>query len=400
MNQSEFDIAVKSFDLKHYKDIFKKSVSDRDSFVNKFNVQFIKNMGIDDYVSGKYFLNGVETFCYILERRLNSLGHITGATAHKFGIFFKQGINDYVIGAKHWNKGSLDKSFAFLKAELAKLIEAGKIGDLESIRNSKFSPMFKGKILATYFPEDYLSIFSEAHIDYFIHRLDLDDKVKTNADIIDKKEALVQFKESIPEMSRWPLHAFSHFLYTTYPGRPFEGSNEYSIDYIQNVDFIDGDFTSLSDTQKPSKPGKLDYVAQQKSRVQLGERGEYVAMWHEKAKLKRLGIKKKPKQVSLYDDSLGYDIESFNDDGSVLKIEVKATNSEPTDFQFFFTANELSAALMHKEHYCVYIVFKPNSANPKIFNIGNPFIENGKITLIPVSYRIHLKKIDDGVRSH
>lgn len=394
MNKAEFDSAVKSFDLKRYKEISRQAVADRDAFVKKFTISFIKEMDIDDYVSGKYRITGAETFCYVLERKLGCLGSIVGAPAHKFGIFFKNEVNEYVIANRYWNKGSITKSFAFLRSELANLIEAGRNADMETIRQSKFSPMFKGKILATYFPEDYLSIFSEEHIDYFIHRLDLDHNVKSDADINDKKQVLVQFKESIPEMSKWSLHAFSHFLYTVYPGRPSDNDDESeNISYIDKIEMIDGDFISINDTPEVTKPGKGDYAAQQRARASLGERGEYIVMQYEMEHLKKLGIKKKPKQVSLTDDTLGYDIESYDETGAKIKIEVKATNAAPKDFHFFFTANELSAAKQYKENYRVYIVFKPNSSNPKIFNLGNPFMEEGKMNLIPVSYKLHIQKV-------
>lgn len=394
MNRQEFDVAVKSFDLKRYKEIFKQAFSEQDAFVKKFSIPVIKEMDIDDYVSGKYRINGTETFCYVLERKLGCLGSIVGSTAHKFGIFFKNEENKYVIANRYWNKGSITKSFVFLRSELANLIEAGKTGDMETIRQSKFSPMFKGKILATYFPEDYLSIFSEEHIDFFIHRLDLDHNVKSDADINDKKQVLVQFKDSIPEMSKWPLHAFSHFLYTVYPGRPFDDKNNpNNISYIESIDMIDGDFISLDDTVKTTKPGKGDYETQHISRALLGERGEYIVMQYEKEHLKKVGIKKKPKQVSLIDDSLGYDIESYDETGVQIRIEVKATNASPKDFHFFFTANELFAAKQYKENYRIYIVFKPNNSNPQIFNLRNPFLEEGKMNLIPISYKLHIQKV-------
>lgn len=396
MNKSEFYSEVKSFDLnlKRYKEIFRQAIADRDAFVNKFSISFIRNMDIDDYVSGKYRTTGVETFCYVLERKLGSLGSIVGSTAHKFGIFYKSEKNEYVIANKYWNKGSITKSFDLLRSELANLIEAGKVGDMEAIRQSKFSPMFKGKILATYFPEDYLSVFSEEHIDYFIHCLNLDHMVKRNADINDKKEILVQFKESIPEMSKWSLHAFSHFLYEYYPKRPSNNADENeTISYINEIEMIEGDFISVNDAPKATKQGKGDYAAQQKSRASLGERGEYIVMQYEREYLRKLGIKKNPKQVSLTDDSLGYDIESYDETGTQIKIEVKATNAAPKDFHFFFTANELFAAEQYQENYRVYIVFKPNSSNPKIFNLGNPFMVEGKMKLIPVSYKLHIQKV-------
>lgn len=115
-------------------------------------------------------------------------------------------------------------------------------------------------------------------------------------------------------------------------------------------------------------------------------------MQAEEKRLTTYGIKTKPEQVSLKDDSLGYDIISYSKDGSQRMIEVKATNKSSKDFNFFISANEILAAKYFKDRYHIYIVFKPYSSKPRIYDIGNPFIKEDKLHLLPVSYKIHLQK--------
>lgn len=388
MNKRELNDAVESFDLKRYKVIFKETEKKRQDFVRHFTIDRIRKMNIDEYVEGKD--KSANIFCYALEHTLGAYGLIKGGSARKFGIYYSQEQSNYVI-TQNWNYGTSEESFRHLRKALVELIIAGKNCDIDTIRQSPISPMFKGKILATYFPEKYLSVFSEAHLDYYIHRLDLDYKVTSETDIIDKRQILVDFRNSNPTMSKWPLHAFAHFIYTTYPGSPKK--SEDIGNYLESADFASGDFVSVDDKTEDLKHGKGDYADQQKSRAKLGERGEYVVMQHEIDKLKRLKIKKKPIQQSLTDDSLGYDILSYAEDKTPIYIEVKSTNLSPKDFHIYLTANELATAHKYGYRYHVYIVFNPNAAKPAIFDWGNPFLEKDKVALIPVHYKIYLKKI-------
>ena len=193
-------------------------------------------------------------------------------------------------------------------------------------------------------------------------------------------------------MSVWSLNAFSHFLYTEYPGSP--KSVEEIGDYYQGAEMIDGDFESFDDEEtRNSTKGKTDYDAQNKAKKQLGERGEYVVMQYETEKVKEYGIKRKPIQKSIDDDTLGYDIISYDPEEAAIYIEVKATNLSHRNFHFYFTRNELAAAKKYRESYHVYIVFNPNNAKPKIYDMGNPFMEKDKVKLIPITYKINIHKM-------
>lgn len=387
MNVSDFNDAVKSFDIATYKEQFKLIEDRRKNFVERFPISRILKLSLDEYVQGKGIRE--DNFCYELEWELGSLGRIVGSPVNKFGIYYSRKYNQY-RPTKQWQRDTIQQSIKDLRVALAALIEAGKNGDLENIRVAPFSPMFKGKILSTYYPEKHLPVFSEEHLNYFIHRLELDHLLSSNSDVFDKRNILINFKNNNPIMRKWPLHAFAHFLYIGYPKAPKK--DEETPNFIENIEFIEGDFSTLDDDIS-AKGGKTDFDAVSKNKAALGERGEYIVCLYEAKKLKAEKIRKRPVQVSLKDDSLGYDILSYDVNGDPLYIEVKSTNSSPKDFRFYFSANELKTALTLGKEYHVYIVFKPNSSRPKIFDLGNPFLEDGKITLIPVSYKIHLGKI-------
>lgn len=387
MNWSYFQQKVDNFDLKAYRTLYAKAESRRRDFVRRFPVSRVRSMSLRDYAQG--IGNHDDNFCYEIEWSLAELGKINGTNASKFGIYFSSKGHYHIT--KLWQRNTPEESMAALREELANLIEAGSKNDLDAIRRSPISPIFKGKILATYFPEKYLSVFSEAHLDYFIHCLNLDHEITTESDIFDKRNILVAFKNTNKRMQDWPLHAFAHFLYFEYPKSPKHGDE--NVEYFDYCVFSTGDFTSFDDLQTSHGKGKGDYEGQNKRNAELGQRGEYVVMSYERDKLREHNIANEPTQVSLYDDTCGYDIKSYDETGSQIYIEVKATNSSFKDFQFYFTANELAAARSLGGAYHIYVVSKPHSARPKIFDLGNPFLEEGKIKPIPVLYKLHIGKI-------
>ena len=64
----------------------KKLESERCDFVKRFSVEKIKSMSVENYVVGAK--KSENSFCYLIENKLQGLGNIHGATAFKFGIYF------------------------------------------------------------------------------------------------------------------------------------------------------------------------------------------------------------------------------------------------------------------------------------------------------------------------
>jgi len=202
----------------------------RISFSRYFNQNRIKNMSIDDYVAGVELPEKGFNFCYGLERQLDGLGRIIGATAFKFGVYYGRTKSDdnyeYRFTQKFGN--SYKEAFQNVKIAILQLLNSGQLEDIEAIVKNPLSPMFKGKILCTYFPERYLNVFSYDHLNYFLTQLDLDTKKLIESDPVYKREALIEFKNQDPVMKKWSVDLFANFLYREYPGRPPKAGQENS----------------------------------------------------------------------------------------------------------------------------------------------------------------------------
>jgi len=195
----------------------------RKVFVEDYNIKNIIKMKKEDYVVG---LGRKDTFCYRIENELQELGNIHGSSSSKFGIYYgKRGSDteEKYRTAKTKFGEDPDEAFEKIKEEISLLIVAGKEENINYIRKSKIAPMFRGKILSTYFPNKYLPIFSEPHLDYFIAKLGL--SIEEGEDDIDKQLKLLDLMDNHPVMKKWSIHNFANFLYTMY-GKPSDKDDQ------------------------------------------------------------------------------------------------------------------------------------------------------------------------------
>jgi len=389
--------------LNYYKELKKL----QELFTKKFPIERLKTLGIDDYVEGKK-INGevnTETFCYWVEWKTSELGRMQGARADKFGLYCNKKTQEYVF-LKNFKDER--QALEFLRREMLKLLEYGKNKDLEGIKKIKLSPMFKGKILFLYYPDKFINIFAERHVDYFLEKLGLLDENTKNIDLIDKREILFNFKNQDEIMNEWSMYEFSDFLYTIF-GRPINKNKTHErlrkyIDFEEDypkisrvkADFIDLNVISKEPLKVPHKPNQapriIDFEKENRRNKRLGDRGELIVLRKEKTYLKENGrhdLAKKIEHVSKKDTNAGYDILSFELNGEEKFIEVKSTASSFKNIaNFILTSNEYDKAQRLKNYY-IYIVFEAKSENPKIWRIKDPIALKDKgLKMSPLSFRV------------
>lgn len=138
-----------------------------------------------------------------------------------------------------------------------------------------------------------------------------------------------------------------------------------------------------------NKVVKRDYTLANIKNTKIGMDGENLVFNYEKKRLKDLGyseLSNRVEHVSLYDDSLGYDIKSFevtNNQITEIFIEVKSTTSEGIG-NFYITHNELNFIKNNINQAIIYRVYLLNSDNPKFIKIN--YAELMDLKLKPVLY--------------
>lgn len=405
MNYQEFQEAKATFQYTKFLEERKPIERLRKDFVKRFTPEKIRTMKLDEYVQGK---QSTKSFCYGVEWELDRMGRIVGSTCIKFGIYWSDKDQEYKF-AKRFG-ATYQEAFKTIKQCILDLLEAGKADDYQALEDNLLSPMFKGKILSIYYPNKYLNIFSDEHLDHYLKGLDLDTADLLKKDAIHKRTELLKFKNNDKDMVKWSIDMFSMFLVYQYPKEPKaqkdqaftpNSSVELKFPTVDQYSFIDLSLAPKSTEQNGRiavvSKGKPDYEKEEKRKTKLGDRGEKIVMMAEvervlkensvsKAQAEKMVIRK-----SLESDAIGYDILSVNPDGSPRHIEVKATTRKAGDMSFFYTINELEAAKKYGKDYYIYIVYEILSKEPKIWVLKNPFIGNQQLTLEPIKFKVNVR---------
>ncbi len=196
----------------------------REDFVCKYTLDKIANLSLDEYVVGKQ--NSL-SFCNCLENILKDLGDMHGSPAIKFGVYYGKNGNDtekkYRFSKKYGK--NLKESFVNVKLAIVNLVNNAKDENIQGIKNSKLAPVYRGKILSTYFPDRYLNIFSDEHLNYFLIKLNVaKGKNLQLLDTLQKQSKLLTVKNKNPIAKNWSNYKFSRFLYETF-GSPVKEKN-------------------------------------------------------------------------------------------------------------------------------------------------------------------------------
>lgn len=219
MNQELFENAVKQF-KPEVVELEKAALNNqREKFVSHFTPEYIAEMPLEEYALG---VEKSETpnFCYGLEFELLGLGSIRGGYSTKFGVWYSPKKQAYQYTNQYTDAQT---GFETICQSIIDLLEAGAKQDIEAIKKIKIDSMVKGKILSTYFPERYLNIYVKKYLDYFLDHLGIK---YGNISVEDKRELLIDFKNSHSVMKDWSLQVFSEFLYKGYPGHPHLGEEK------------------------------------------------------------------------------------------------------------------------------------------------------------------------------
>jgi hypothetical protein len=381
------------------KDEWKHAEQLRAEFVVDYPPKRIPNLVLDDYVIGK----GPDhrSFCYRLEREMDSLGRILGATAFKFGIYFghtKSDATNCYRFALHWGSNP-DEAFAAVKQAIVDLLQAAAKGDSAAIAANALSPMFKGKILFIYYPDQFAPIYSEEHLHHFIAELDLSGSFECGADM---QRALMDYRATWPELAAQPAALYMRLLYDLFDYPPQEKAGSVANPRTPVLNEAVAGATFIASMPPSSAPaaaltaakGKTDHEARHRSLKRIGDRGEALVLALERKRLIAAGkpqLAKKIVHVAERNDSAGYDVLSFDEDGTERPIEVKATGAPNLDLGFYVTANELTKA-SKLPNYHVYLVFRTMSKNPRVLPLKGLTLNGPDFEMQPIVFHVTTRR--------
>lgn len=178
-------------------------------FSRDYDVSVLETMSMEDYAIGH---GDHKNFCYRIERELMRMGDIRGqAGSQKFGVWYSKKYGKYQNTEKYGS--SPEEAWAAVKAEIINLVKAGAKEDYAAIRKSMLSPLFRYKILAVYYPEQFITIFSDRHLSYFCRKLQIPLLLEDDTLMLQRK--LILWKEQHSETKEMSLVMYVKWLYDT-----------------------------------------------------------------------------------------------------------------------------------------------------------------------------------------
>lgn len=119
-----------------------------------------------------------------------------------------------------------------------------------------------------------------------------------------------------------------------------------------------------------------DYLSDHKAQIEIGNKAEQIVIADEINFLSKTHPHLADKVRSVANNpNLGFDVLSFEVDGTQKQIEVKALAKTPDDFSFYISEHELLMSQKYSNYY-LYGVSEINSKKPKILRIKNPNFED------------------------
>lgn len=210
-------------------------------------------------------------------------------------------------------------------------------------------------------------------------------------------------------MKKWTIYEFSKFLYFSFkkPNDEIKDKDlpkelrDFKLKDFPPIETLKFDFVNLKTEEfQPPKSitgkypiGKPDYLGRSKKFKRIGDRGEQIVLRAERQFLERNGkseLAKKIEHIAERDDRAGFDILSYELDGTEKLIEVKATLRKIGRSKIFLTANELKIS-QERQNYHFYIIYEAGSKRPKIWKVeAAELISDKNIIKEPVLYQLNL----------
>lgn len=224
-------------------------------------------------------------------------------------------------------------------------------------------------------------------LDYFVFQF-YGDSASRNISAFDKQKLLLKLKYEDKATKDWNNIKFGNYLYHLFPDASKLGKeNQPANEEVKLEEVISAPskqvepkfpkattmqivkYRSRKSIRETSSISKIDYVKKQKANINIGELGEREVIEYEKKRLESYpDLQRKIQWQSQKSDAIGYDILSFEKDGTPRQIEVKSTTDESSDtFSFIMTENERLHAIA-LPNYWIYRVFDVNG-QPMIYKI-------------------------------
>ncbi|MYQ99402.1 AAA domain-containing protein [Streptomyces sp. SID6137] len=181
------------------------------------------DLALERYALGTSGTPGVRPFCWHMEYGTEELGSIRGGSAAKHIIYRSRGTGQWRLPAP-LQKVGVDGAWEMVRGEFNTAFEAvqrGSFRDIDDLDTLSYGQALVTKALATYFPDDFLPIYSASHLQHFTGLLGgTGHRAYGNVRSWRANRELLALVRSRAEFEGWHPLEVMHFLYGTFPPRP------------------------------------------------------------------------------------------------------------------------------------------------------------------------------------
>lgn len=193
--------------------------NDRMSFINRFPLEYIKNLTVEEYADTET----KDCFIYWLERK-KILAGIGGGNSSKFGIYraksgeYCKGYGENQVILK---RDELEREFTKIKNTILnaiKLAQENQISEISKLDNPLFN-MVLLKILNVYVPEKFFNIYTPPILIELGKELGLQDEILIPQYSIELNNKVLARLKELETFSEWSNYEISHFIWELFSKR-------------------------------------------------------------------------------------------------------------------------------------------------------------------------------------
>lgn len=204
----------KTFDLP--KEIIEDRENGRKSFVEKFPLEEIKNLTIDQYVQG----TDKNSFCYWLEFKKILFG-IGGGNASKFGLYKSKDSNYYTGNAKSKIQLAADELNIHFDKIIGGIVEALTLTEKDKIEEIKeldipIWNMVLQKILSLYYPDKFITIGASNILIDFANDIDLQNVDLSPNNLIEINYECKKALDKVDPFNNWEYEKVGNFIWENF----------------------------------------------------------------------------------------------------------------------------------------------------------------------------------------
>lgn len=199
----------------------------RNEFVSRFPREKLPELKLDEYVMGH---GDAENFCYWLERKTDMLGSMFGGSSKKFGVYWSQKNQDYVVNRMFSGaEEAKDRILSALK-QAAELVNENKFAEADAVTakigESRYTMRLKPQTL--YHPDKLLPINNPYHLQAFLRLFGQE----PSGGPLAMNHQLYQFLKNVQGAETYDSLGLMRFLYSVYRPRTVSAGGEAGLEAL------------------------------------------------------------------------------------------------------------------------------------------------------------------------